>query len=90
MSPLEEGSGDELAVAQALLTNAKKLALFVAGVAYQKFGEKLGEEQEVVAHLSDMIIDVYLAESALLRTLKVRQAERQLIGDDRFDADLRQ
>ena len=44
------------------------------GVAYQKFGEKLGDEQEVVASLSDMIIDVYLAESALLRTLKARKA----------------
>ena len=57
-----------------LLVNAKKLALFVSGVAYQKYGEKLGEEQEVVASLSDMMIDIYLAESALLRTLKVRQA----------------
>ena len=74
MSPLDEVAGDELAVARALLINAKKLALFVSGVAYQKYGEKLGEEQEVVAHLSDMMIDVYLAESALLRTLKVRQA----------------
>ncbi len=75
MTPLEESSGsDELATAQALLVNAKKLALFVAGVAYQKFGEKLIEEQEIVASISDIIIDVYLAESALLRTLKVRKA----------------
>jgi hypothetical protein len=43
-------------------------------VAYQKFGEKLIEEQEIVASISDIIIDVYLAESALLRTLKVRKA----------------
>lgn len=75
MSPLDEVSGDQLAVAQALLVNAKKLSLFVSGVAYQKFGEKLGEEQEVVAHLSDMMSDVYLAESALLRTRKVRPAK---------------
>ena len=74
IAPLDEGAGDELAVAQALLVNAKKLALFVSGVAFQKYGEKLGDEQEVVASLSDMIIDVYLAESALLRTLKARKA----------------
>lgn len=75
LAPLDEGAGDELAGAGALLTNAKKLALFVSGVAYQKFGEKLGEEQEVVAQLSDMMIDLYLAESALLRTLKVRTSK---------------
>jgi alkylation response protein AidB-like acyl-CoA dehydrogenase len=74
MAPLSDGSGsDELAVAQALLVNAKKLVLFVSGVAFQKFGEKLIEEQEVVASLSDLIIDVYLSESALLRTLKARK-----------------
>ena len=75
-SPLEEGGGDELAGARAILINAKKLALFVSGVAYQKYGEQLGEAQEVVGNLSDMIIDVYLAESALLRALKVRQTSK--------------
>jgi hypothetical protein len=75
LSPLAEiTDGGELAAAQALLANAKKLVLFVAGVAYQKYGEKLIEEQEVVACLSDMIMDVYLGESALLRTLKVSKA----------------
>ena len=75
MTPLSEaGESDELAIVQALLSNAKRLALFVSGVAYQKFGEKLIEEQEVVAGLSDIIIEVYMSESALLRTLKVRKA----------------
>ena len=75
MTPLDDSAGgDELAAAKALLVNAKKLALFVADVAYQKFGEKLIEEQEIVASVSDIIIDVYLTESALLRTLKVRKA----------------
>ena len=74
MSPLEEGSNnDELATAQKLLVNAKKLVLFISGVAFQKHGEKLGDEQEVVANISDMIIDVYLGESALLRTQKNRK-----------------
>ncbi|MEO6183631.1 MAG: acyl-CoA dehydrogenase family protein [Verrucomicrobiota bacterium] len=74
MSPLDDGAdGDELASAQRLLVNAKKLVLFISGVAFQKYGEKLSDEQEVVASLSDMIIDVYLGESALLRTLKVRK-----------------
>jgi alkylation response protein AidB-like acyl-CoA dehydrogenase len=75
MPPLDDGAGgDELAAVRSLLANAKKLVLFMSGVAYQKFGDKLGEEQEVVGSLSDLIIDVYLAESALLRTLKTRKA----------------
>src|SRR5437870_5446247 len=69
-APLDNGADDELGTAKALLTNAKKLALFLSGVAYQKFGDKLIEEQEVVASLSDIIIDTYLAESAVLRAMK--------------------
>src|SRR6266581_2014225 len=69
-APLDNGADDELGTAKALLANAKKLALFLSGVAYQKFGDKLIEEQEIVASLSDIIIDTYLAESAVLRALK--------------------
>jgi len=74
MGPTDDSGGDELSVAQTVVTNGKKLALLLAGVAYQKFGDKLIEEQEVLANLSDIISDVYLAESALLRTAKARQA----------------
>ena len=77
MPPLDSGAGDdELAMAQGLLANAKKLALFGAGVAYQKYGDKLIEEQEVLAGVSDIITDLYLAESAVLRTLKARKGGR--------------
>jgi alkylation response protein AidB-like acyl-CoA dehydrogenase len=69
---LSETSGDPLANAQVLLANAKRLALFLSGVAYQRFGDKLIEEQEIAGCLSDIMIDVYLAESGLLRSRKVR------------------
>ena len=72
LPPLDDAASDELARIQGLLANAKRLALFLSGVAYRKFGEKLVEEQEVAARLSDIIIDIYLAESALLRALKLR------------------
>src|SRR6266446_7013842 len=71
-APMEDAATDELAATKALLANAKKLALFLSGVAYQKFGDKLIEEQEIVASLSDIMIDTYLAESALLHALKLR------------------
>jgi alkylation response protein AidB-like acyl-CoA dehydrogenase len=48
----------------------KKLALLVAGAAVQRFGEAIQEEQEVLGAISDMIADLYLAESAVLRAQK--------------------
>jgi len=35
-------------------------------VAFQKFGEKLADQQKILAALSDLIIDRYLGESAVL------------------------
>jgi alkylation response protein AidB-like acyl-CoA dehydrogenase len=67
-----EETSDPLANARAFLGNARKLILFVCGVAYQKFGEKLADQQEVLAVLSDLMIDLFLAESAVLRALKAR------------------
>jgi len=50
---------------------AKKLTLFAAGAAVQKFSAKLAEEQEVMAALADMMIEVFAMESALLRAEKM-------------------
>ena len=45
----------------------KKAAVMVFGVAMRTFGQTLTDEQEVLMHLADIAIDVFLAESALLR-----------------------
>ena len=45
----------------------KKVVLFVAGTAMQKYGVKLEQEQEVLSYLADILIDAYAAESAVLR-----------------------
>jgi alkylation response protein AidB-like acyl-CoA dehydrogenase len=45
----------------------KKVALMVLGTAMQTYGEKLTDEQEVLMAAADIAIDVYGAESALLR-----------------------
>jgi butyryl-CoA dehydrogenase len=55
-----------------LLRRAKQATLICAGAAYQRFGDKIEEEQEVVASISDMIIGIYAAESALLRAEKLQ------------------
>ena len=45
----------------------KKVVLLVAGVAMERHGERLQDEQEVLMHLADLVIDAYVADSALLR-----------------------
>jgi len=52
------------------IENLKKVFLMVAGSAFQKYGPALEKNQQTLLGLSDMMIEVYFAESALLRTLK--------------------
>src|SRR5699024_12051081 len=70
----EEVSSEGLHEEYHLLKNAKKIVLLGAGLAAQKFGTKIEEEQEVLANLADMIGEVYNMESAILRTDKAIQA----------------
>jgi butyryl-CoA dehydrogenase len=58
---------DPFAAEKATLGNMKKAFLVVAGAAVQKLGEKLKDEQEVLLALADVAIQVFAAESALLR-----------------------
>ena len=54
-----------------LLASAKKLTLFAAGVATQRYNTALADEQEVMAALADMITEVFTMESAILRAEKI-------------------
>jgi len=49
------------------VTAMKKAALMVLGTAMQTYGEKLADQQEILSLAADIIIDVYAAESAVLR-----------------------
>ena len=60
---------------QKLVSMAKKIGLLAAGAATQKYMEKLAGQQELVALISDIIIEVFAMESAVLRTLKKVQKE---------------
>ena len=48
----------------------KKTALLVLGLAMQRHGEKLTDEQEVLSWAADILIDAFAAESAVLRALQ--------------------
>ena len=54
-----------------VLRNMKKAALMVAGAAVQKFMVKLSDEQEILMNIADMLIEIYVAESTLLRVEKL-------------------
>ena len=54
-----------------LAANAKKVALFALGVAYQKFMNALEDQQEVLAGLTDIMMNAFAMESVLLRTQKL-------------------
>ncbi|MDG1039783.1 MAG: acyl-CoA dehydrogenase family protein [Polaribacter sp.] len=53
-----------------ILENLKKVFLMVAGAALQKFGPELEEHQQLLTAASNILIEIYMAESALLRTEK--------------------
>src|SRR5690625_1877973 len=68
---MPEQVGDEpLEQEKYLLKNAKKIVLLGAGLAAQKYMQKLEGEQEILANLADMTAEVYNMESAILRTEK--------------------
>ncbi len=67
----EEGQEGQFVVERNALRGAKKIAVAILGAAAQRYKEKLQEQQEVLACASDILIDVYGIESAILRTEKL-------------------
>jgi alkylation response protein AidB-like acyl-CoA dehydrogenase len=63
--------GGVLAAEKKVLANMKKAILMVAGKAVEKFGFNIEEEQEVMMNVANMIIETYMAESAVLRAQKL-------------------
>lgn len=58
------------------VAQAKKAFLAVGGLAVQKLGVRLEQEQEVLCTLADIMIQLFAIESALLRTQKMVEANR--------------
>ena len=69
-------TSEPLAREAEVLAGAKKIALFAAGVASQRFMTALQEQQEVMADLADMIMQVYALESALIRAQKLAASRK--------------
>jgi alkylation response protein AidB-like acyl-CoA dehydrogenase len=72
-------AGEELDGALAderkLVGQAKKLGLYAAGAATQKYMQAIQDQQEIMAAIADMTIETYAMESAVLRAQKIVEAK---------------
>jgi alkylation response protein AidB-like acyl-CoA dehydrogenase len=66
----EEAEAGPWTAEERILAGAKKAFLLAAGAAMQKYRERLADQQEIVAALSDIVIQIYVMESALVRAMK--------------------
>lgn len=62
-----------------IITNLKKVFLMVAGSAVQKYGPDLDAHQQLLMAASDILIEIYMAESTILRTEKLAKNQ----GEDK-------
>jgi alkylation response protein AidB-like acyl-CoA dehydrogenase len=72
----DNADASPLAHEATVLAAVKKMALFAAGVASQRFMTGLEEQQEIMADLADMISQIFALESALVRAQKIARAGR--------------
>jgi butyryl-CoA dehydrogenase len=83
---LEDPPEGVLSEEERVVANAKKMFLQAAGGAVQKFREKLADEQELVAALANVVMEVYAMESCLLRAQKAAEAKGEAASKIMIDA----
>ncbi len=59
----------------AAVAQAKKATLFAAGSAAQKFRDAIRDEQEVLMHISNMVMETYAIDTAVCRLMKKTSTE---------------
>jgi butyryl-CoA dehydrogenase len=64
-----------LAEERKLVASAKKLGLFAAGSATQKYMQAIQDQQEVMGAIADMVIEIYAMESTILRAQKLVESK---------------
>src|SRR6185312_3190986 len=66
-----EAPEDPLSREEKMLANAKKLFLFASGGASRKYLKALADQQDIMAALADMVLEIYALDSALARARKL-------------------
>ena len=87
MSIPEFGNDDEAPFAKErkAIVNMKKAILMVAGAAVQKLMMKIQDEQEILMNVADMTIETFVAESTLLRVMKLSAKEGEAASQLKID-----
>jgi alkylation response protein AidB-like acyl-CoA dehydrogenase len=88
LTPQMSGFDDDeglLAAEQKLAKNAKKVGLMTLGTAAQKYMMKLGDQQELLIGIADIIMDAYAMESAILRTQKLAASQGEAAAERYVD-----
>ena len=67
----DDGGEGPLAEEWKLMKAAKKIGLFAAGVATQKYMQAIQDQQEIMGAIANMTIETYAMESAVLRAQKL-------------------
>ena len=67
----EESREGPLAEERKLVATAKKIGLFAAGIATQKYMQAIQDQQEIMGAIANMTIETYAMESAVLRAQKL-------------------
>jgi len=76
----EEAPAGDFVEEERSLAQAKKVFLLAAGSAVEKFRDKLAERQEIVASLSNIVMDIYAIESSLRRAQKAAASRGPVAG----------
>lgn len=80
--PVSFEESDGLNSEKRIIDIAKRIGLFVIGAAYEKYQKGLRDEQELIGMISNILIEIYALESALLRSQKMlnsKEPERAAI-----------
>ena len=67
----EESPSGPWADEERIVAGAKKAFLLAAGAAIQKYRDKLADQQEIVGALADIVLEIFVMQSALIRAQKI-------------------
>lgn len=76
LEPVSSDDPENLNTQTKLIEIAKNIGLLVVGIAYEKYRKNIREEQELISMISNMVIEIYAMESALLRSQKMLNSKK--------------